>query len=100
MVVDIILPLIISLLPGGLLLLVARIRLDIVEWLFLSSAMSIVILTVVGVATQDILPLTITTIGAAYLVFFVILLRTKHHLYPGSSRRIALPEIQIGRAHV
>ncbi len=94
MVVDIILPLIISLLPGGLLLLVARIRLDIVEWLFLSSSMSIVILTVVGVATQDVLPLTVTTIGAAYLVFFVILLRTKHHLCPGSSRKIALPEIR------
>ena len=94
MVVDIILPLIISLLPGGLLLLVARIRLDIVEWLFLSSAMSIVILTVVGVVTQDVLPLTVTTIGAAYLVFFVILLRTKHHLCPGSSRKIAVPEIR------
>jgi len=94
MVFEIILPLIISFLPGGLLLLVARIRLDIIEWLFLSAALSLVTLTVVGVAIQDVLPLTFTTIMIAYLIFFAILLRTRGHLYTNASHRVAFPEMR------
>ncbi len=83
-----------SLAPGGIILLTAKIRMDIAEWLFLSAALSLGLLTLLLTLVQDFLPLTITTISASLVVLILSLLAWKPLLFRHSKGRFQLPKAQ------